>query len=176
MTSELINTILSRRSIRSYTNQPLSEDTLHLLLKAGMAAPTAMHMQPWEFLVITDKAMLQGISEFHPFVRMAANAAAAIAVCGNLNIYQGKYEPYKDYWVQDTSAATENILLAAEALGVGAVWTGLYPIKSICEKAIKFFNLPPNIIPLNVIVLGYPAHKVAGEERWQPEKIHLNKY
>ncbi len=176
MVNTLIDTILNRKSTRSYTDKPISDEDIKTLLSAGMSAPSAMNLQPCEFLVITDKEILKGASKIHPFVKMAENAAAAIVVCGDLNKYAERFEAFKGYWVQDASAATENILLAAEALGIGAVWTGLYPVENICNKAINFFNLPENIIPLNIIVLGYPSQKTPAGDRWNPEKVHINKF
>jgi nitroreductase len=150
---DIIDIIFKRRSIRKYTPQPVDEDTLRRLLQAAMAAPSAVNGQPWEFIVVTDKEMLAEMYRSLPYGRYAA--PAAIVVCANPAIASNK-DAAERFWVQDCSAATENILIAAAGLGLGAVWCGVHPNPNR-EKAIaNVFSIPAGVTPLNVILVGYP--------------------
>jgi len=143
---DALNAILSRRSIRKYTAQPVSEEMVRELLEAAMAAPSAGNEQPWHFVVMDDREILDAIPRFHPYSRMLEEAPMAILVCGDLEL-----QKYEGYWVQDCSAATENLLIAAQAKGLGAVWLGVYPIE---ERVAGFRNLlgvPDHVIPFALI-------------------------
>jgi flavin reductase (DIM6/NTAB) family NADH-FMN oxidoreductase RutF len=137
-----------------------------------MAAPTAVNKQPWHFVVVTDKNVLSAISEATPNASMAAKAPLAIVVCGDMN--KALEGGGRDFWVQDASAATENILLAAHALGLGAVWTGTYPNQERCAKIAKLLHLPQNLVPLNTIVIGYPAENPTPKDKWNPQNVSYN--
>lgn len=165
---EVINT---RRSIRKYKEGEISKETINKILEAGMSAPSAINEQPWHFVVITEKNILKKIPEIHPHASMATKATIAILVCGDLNL-----EKAKGFWVQDCSAATQNILLAIHALGLGAVWTGVYPRQKRIDGFRKLFNLPENIIPFAFIPVGYPAEKPFKADRFKKERIHYNKW
>jgi nitroreductase len=119
---DAIEAILGRRSIRSYTDKPVAKETVQQLLEAAMAAPSAGNQQPWHFVVVDDRALLEKITTVHPYAQMAKSAQLGILVCGDLSL-----EMHQGYWVQDCAAATENLLVAAHALGLGAVWTGVHP-------------------------------------------------
>lgn len=148
-----IANIMTRTSVRDYTDAPISKETLDTLLRAGMAAPTAGNKQPWKFIVVTDRSRLDSLASGN--WRMAAKAQAAIVVCGDTtNVFPGEG---KDYWVQDCSAATENILLAAHAVGLGAVWCGCYPISERVANVKRIFSIPEEIVPLSIVMLGYPT-------------------
>lgn len=170
----IISNIMTRTSIRAYQNKSVESSKIETLLRAGMAAPTAVNRQPWHFIVITDKTMLSSVAQSSPNAGMAAKAPLAIVVCGDMSkALQG---PAREFWVQDASAATENILLAAHALGLGAVWTGIYPDTERCGKMSKLLGLPENIIPLNTIVIGYPAENPQPKDKWKPENVSYNQY
>ncbi|MGP1625455.1 nitroreductase family protein [Prevotella koreensis] len=174
-TSEVVlNNILNRTSVRSYQDKPVEKEKIEKLLRSGMAAPTAMNKQPWHFIVVTDKNQLQKLSEANPYAEMAAKAPLAIVVCGDMDkALEGEA---REFWVQDCSAATENILLAATGMELGAVWTGTYPSKERCAAVAKVLGLPESLIPLNTIVIGYPDKEVTPKYKWKKENISYNMY
>jgi len=162
----LIDGILSRRSIRQFTGESIKEEDLNLLVKAGMAAPSAMNIQPWSFIVVTDKGILNNLCKALPYAKMLDKAGAAIIVCGDSK---------EANWVVDCAAATENILLAAHALGYGAVWTAVYKYESRIEPVRKECKIPNDIIPLNVIPIGIAVEKnVKPIDKYDENKIHKN--
>ena len=172
-TEAVINNIMTRTSIRQFTSQPISKDTLENLVKAGMAAPSAVNKQPWAFIVITDRAMLDSLNAIAGRFNLKT-ATAAIAVCGDLSkALEGEGQAY---WVQDCSAATENILLAAHAYGLGAVWCGVYPNPEVQPDVTKTLGLPENVIPLNIIALGYPDENPEPKDKFNASNIHYQKW
>lgn len=169
-----IETIMTRTSIRDFQNKPVEEEKVETMLRAAMAAPTAVNKQPWRFIVIKEKKTLKAISENFNSMKMAEKAPLAIVVCGDLKAaLDGEGT---DYWVQDASAATENLLLAAHSLGLGAVWCGIYPIKQRVGLLKEMLDIPDDIIPLNVIPIGYPAETPEPKDKWNPSKIHYEKW
>ncbi|MFW9924250.1 MAG: nitroreductase family protein [Candidatus Thorarchaeota archaeon] len=165
----LIDGILSRRSIRKYTKDLVSEEDIKELLRAAMQAPSAGNQQPWYFIVINDRKILDTIPKFHPYAKMLLEAPVAILVCGEVTT-----EKYCGYWVQDCSAATQNLLLAAHSKGLGAVWLGIYPLQERIDGFKKLMNLPTNIYPLALIALGYPAEVKESVDRFNIDKIKYN--
>jgi nitroreductase len=166
---DALEVIFTRRSIRQYTDKAVSQEDLQTILDAGMNAPSANNRQPWQFIIVDDRDKLNKIMEIHPYSRMLAQAPLAIVVCGDTNVSGS-------YWQQDCSAATENILLAAHALGLGTVWLGVYP-REQRVNGIKFlFNIPDHIQPLNVIALGYPAEQKGRVNRFDAARIHTNSW
>jgi len=161
---------LGRRSIRRYTGEKIPEDLITKLLKTGMAAPSAHNKQPWHFIVVDDSEILKKIPAYHPYSKMLENASHAIVVLGDTDIQS------TGFWVQDCSAATENILLAAHALGLGAVWLGVYPNESLVENTRKLFNIPSHVTPLCIISLGYPKEAKPPRENYDPKRVHRNKW
>ncbi len=168
---DALSAIFTRRSIRSYTNQPVADETVKLLLRAAMAAPSAKNTQSYEFIVIKDKNTLQQIPIFHPFSKHVPNAQVAIVVCGNT-----KLQAAPGHWIPDASNASMNILLAAHSLGLGAVWTTFYPYEDRTAGIRKLLNLPDHIMPLNVIPLGYSTEKGNYQDRFKTDKIHYEKW
>ncbi len=164
-----LETLMTRTSIRSYTDRAVSADTIELLLRAGMAAPTAVNKQPWHFVVVTDRAVLDSLGGNGRQSQMWKESPLAIAVCGDME--KALEGPAQDFWIQDCSAATENILLAAHALGLGAVWTGCYPMEERVANVRKVLNLPETIVPLCVIVMGYPGENPEPKDKWKPENV-----
>ncbi len=170
-------TIFERKSVRSFTEEPVSDEVLEKLVKAGMAAPTAGNMQPWEFIVVNDKNIVKEYAKVNQFAQMALEAPAAIVVLANLDTYKSRPD-MMGYWPQDTSAATQNILLAVEAMGLGAVWTGVYNggYSNIRVDGVKdMFNLPDNLVPLNIIIIGHPKGEQMPKDKWKPERLYWNK-
>lgn len=170
----VINNILKRTSVRSYEDRAVESEKVEKLLRAGMAAPTAVNKQPWHFIVITDKNQLQKLSEANPNAGMAAKAPLAIVVCGDMD--KALEGDAREFWVQDCSAATENILLAATGMGLGAVWTGTYPSKERCAAVADVLRLPETLIPLNTIVIGYPDTEPTPKDKWKKQNISYNVY
>lgn len=169
---DAISVIHSRKSVRHYTDKPVRQGQLDTLLRAGMAAPTARDTRPWEFVVINDTALLHRLSEDLPYGKMLDKAGAAICVCADMNVALEGYD--KTYWIMDCSAATENILLAAEAIGLGAVWVAVSPQPGRVDNVRKTLKLPPHIMPLNVISIGWPQGIEQPKNKWEPSNIHIN--
>ncbi len=163
--------ILERRSIRNYLELPVSDDDIEKLLRAAMAAPSAGNQQPWEFILIKDKKIMTDITKFHPYSQMLNEAVLAIVVCADLD-----KEKHVGYWVQDCSAATENILIEAQYLGLGSVWLGIYPREDRVKGLKKLLNLPERVMPLSIVSLGYPAVKKDPSDRYDKLRIHINKW
>jgi nitroreductase/flavin reductase (DIM6/NTAB) family NADH-FMN oxidoreductase RutF len=170
----VLDNIATRTSVRSYLDKPVDAAIIEQLLRAGMAAPTAVNRQPWHFVVVTDKAQLKELAKANPHAGMLMKAPLAIVVCGDMK--KALNGEAREFWVQDCSAATENILLAAHALGLGAVWTGTYPDLKRCEAVSTVLSLPEHLIPLNTIVIGYPDSENKPKDKWKPENISYNTY
>lgn len=169
---EPLHYIFRRRSIRKFLDKPVEPEKLELLVKAGMAAPSAMNGQPWEFVIITEENRLEELRKILPYGKF--KAGAAIAVCGNP---LGKLNPTSEmFWVQDCSAATENILLAAQELELGACWIGVHPIPIVKTNVHKFLGLPRSVKPLCLIYLGYPEFFKNPRTQYDPSKVHWQKY
>ena len=169
----VIDNIMTRTSVRQFTNQPIAKDTLETIVKAGMAAPSAVNAQPWAFVVVTDRAMLDTLAATHPYSRLET-ATAAIVVCGDMT--KALEGDGRDYWIQDCSAASENILLAAHAFGLGAVWCGVYPNPERVPGVTAALKLPETIIPLNIISMGYPDVYPQPKDKWNPENVHYQQW
>ena len=164
--------ILSRRSIRKYKmEEPVPDEIVKELLKAAMAAPSALNEQPWHFIVIRDRQILDEIPKIQPYSRMLKDAPVAVVVCGDL-----KLEKAKGFWVLDCSAATQNILIAAQAKGLGTVWLGFYPREDRVKALQKLLNIPEHVIPFSVIPIGYPAEQKAPSNRYDESRIHYDRW
>ena len=170
----VIENIMTRTSIRAFMDTPVEEAKVEQILRAGMAAPSAVNKQPWAFVVVTGRENLDRLSEAHPYARMLKTAQVAIVVCGDMT--KALEGAGRDYWIQDASAVTENILLAAHGLGLGAVWTGVYPVSERVATISEALELPSYIIPLNVIPMGYPDESPEPKDKWKPENVHYNKW
>ena len=169
-----LETIMTRTSIRQYTDQPVEQAQVEAMLRAGMAAPTAVNAQPWHFVVVNDKAKLGELAAANPRAKMLESAPLAIVVCGDMK--KAMEGPGRQFWIQDCSAATENILLAAHAQGLGAVWTAVYPMEERMHPVCEVLKLPETIIPLCTIVIGHPAEQPEPKDKWKPENISYNEY
>lgn len=166
-----MNAILERRSIRKYKDKKISDDIVEELLKAAMAAPSAANEQTWQFVVLRDKETMKKITKVHDYSKMLLEADVAIVVCGDKS-----KELVKDFWVQDCSAATENILIEAQDKGLGAVWLGVYPMKERVDGIKEILKLPEEIIPLSVISIGYPNENKKPSDRFNKERIHYDRW
>lgn len=163
---ERLGAIFARRSIRVYAGEPVSQADIQSLLEAGMAAPSASNRRPWHFVVVTDREILRALAQAHPFGKMLARAEVAIALCGDPAI--------SDWWVQDCSAATENILVAAAALGLGAVWIGSHG-RPERENAIRnVLGIPAQIGVLSLISIGHPGEEKEARTQYDAARVHRN--
>ena len=168
-TDAILQNIQTRTSIRAYEDKPVEADKVDKLLRAAMAAPSAVNAQPWHFVVVTQCEALQALSECNPYAAYVAQAPLAIVVCGDTTkMLQGGG---RDFWIQDAAAASENLLLAAHALGLGAVWTGTWPAEDRCEAVSQALELPHHLIPFNTIVVGYPAEQPEPKDKFRQENI-----
>ena len=168
---ELYEGLITRRSIRKYTSDPVSKKDLEEIIKAGMHAPSAVNCQPWHFIVIEEKETFAKIMNVHAYAKMLKEAQAAILVCGDEKLQHGD-----GYWAVDCGAATQNVLLAAHAKGLGAVWLGLHPREERKKEIKKLFQLPKRIQPFSLISIGWPAEQKETPERFKPERIHYSKW
>lgn len=167
---DVFTVIHQRKSVRQYLEHPIPDEKIETMLRAAMAAPTARNIQPWQFYVITNREVLNQLSNELPYAKMLSEAPLAIVVAGD--IQQGNpNEEQVHNWKLDCAAATQNLLLAAEALGLGAVWTGVYPYKARITAVSKALELPPHIIPLNIVPIGYPLLEDIPKDKWIPEKV-----
>jgi nitroreductase len=158
MTRELIDTILSRRSIRRYTEEPVSEEEIKILLEAAMAAPSSSNRKPWHFVVVTESETLYRLAKAHRYAKMLNEAPLCISVCGDKSISER-------FWVQDCSAATENLLLAVAALGLGAVWCGVHPRQDRVKDISK-----------NLIAIGHPDEEKESRTQYDESGVHREKW
>jgi nitroreductase len=172
--NSFLDVIFSRKSVRSYTGEVVSKEKLEILLKAAMAAPSGRNQQPWAFIAITDNTVLEKLSEGLPYAKMLPEAGAAIVVCG----YSAPHERpnSKDLWDQDCAAATQNILLAAEAMNLGAVWTAVHPYPDRQEYIRKILDVPQEIYPFCVIPVGYPTGMEQPKEKFDSAKVHWERW
>jgi len=163
--------IFDRRSIRKYKPGEISVEKLRFLVKAGMYAPSAGNEQPWDFIIINERGILDKIPEFHPHAQMLKQAPAAILVCADIT-----REKHKDMWIQDCSAATENILIEITAQGLGGVWLGVYPREERIKGLKELLAIPAHVIPFSLIAVGFPAERKLAADRFNPQRLHLNKW
>lgn len=169
---DAIDAIYARRSIRSYQRRPVDKETIIALLKAATAAPSAVNCQPWEFVVTDDEEQLARVKEACLFARY--NAPSAIVVCGNMQL--ALKGPDKELWVQDCSAATQNILIAATSLGLGSVWIGIYPVEPRVQAIKQIFDMPEHVIPMSIVYVGYPAEEKAPRTQYDEKRVYWQRY
>jgi nitroreductase len=165
----LIQTIFARRSIRKYTDEPISEIDIKTLLEAAMAAPSSSNRKPWQFVVVTERQTLDSLAEAHPYGKMLFEAPLCIAVCGDLSISER-------VWVQDCSAAAENLLLAVTALSLGAVWLGVYPVEKRVSDVRRLLGIPEGVVPLNLIAIGHPAEEKEPRTQYDETRVHREQW
>ena len=169
MSRDLIQTILSRRSIRKYADRPVSEVDIQTLLEAAMAAPSASNQKPWHFIVVDEREALKQLGEAHPYAKMLFEAPLCVAVCGDASIS-------KHYWPQDCSAATQNMLLAAHSAGLGAVWLGIHPEEDRIVKMRQLLGMPETLAPFCVVAVGWPAEEPGPADRYDPARARRNRW
>ena len=168
---EAFKVIFSRRSIRRYKDESISNETIVNIIKAAMQAPSARNLKPWQFIAINKKEIMKDLANIHPNGKMLVEAAFAILVCGDKNI-----DDTESYLIQNCAAATQNMLLASYDLGIGSVWLGVHPRKERMEGIKQYFNLPQNIIPISLISFGIPDETKYPEDRYDSTKIRFNQW
>jgi nitroreductase len=168
---DTLQAIKTRRSIRKFLDKPVSREMVRELLEAAMFAPSAGNEQPWQFIVVEDRALLDAIPRICATASMCRQSSIAILICADSSLMK-----YPDFWVQDCSAAVENVLLAAHALGLGAVWAGVYPLKDRVLAFQKHFGLPEDITPFALVAVGFPAETPATPQRFREDRIHYNSW
>jgi nitroreductase len=168
---DAIEAIINRRSIRKYKKKAIDDSLIKELLEVGMSAPSAGNEQPWHYIVIDNRKILNDIPSFHPYSEMLKDAPLAILVCLDSNL-----EKHKGMGIQDCSAATENILIAINAKGLGAVWLGIYPREERIKGMRRLLDIPDNIIPFSLISIGYPSEKKQKENRYNKSRVHYNQW
>jgi len=168
---DALTAIKTRRSVRTYTAEPVADETVREILRCGMQAPSACNEQPWQFVVIRDKTILTKAGEINPYAKFAKNAPVAVLVCGDLRL-----DKCQGYWVQDCSNCAMSMLLAAHAMGLGAVWTGIYPLGDRVEGFRKLCGLPREVTPMALLVIGHPAAQPKPEDRFKAERIHTDRW
>ena len=173
-TASVQEVILARTSIRQYEQRPVEANKVEAMLKAAMAAPTAVNRQPWAFVVIDDRAILDSLAALTKSHQMLAHAPLAIVVCGDMQkALEGEAQPY---WIEDCSAAMQNLLLSARGMGLGAVWLGVFPIHERINSLSAALQLPSHIVPLGIASIGYPAETPEPKNKWNPDVVHRNKW
>lgn len=168
---DVLQAIFTRRSIRKFTGEQISDENMETLLKAGFSAPSAHNMQPWHFVVIKNPAILENIAEKHPYAKMLPQAGCCIVVCGNDEV-----QKTKGLQVEDCSAAIQNILLAAHGIGLGAVWCGLYPAPELTKIVSDAVKLPNNIEPIGMVVVGHKVEDREPADRFDKAKVHYDQW
>jgi nitroreductase len=168
---DAIEALNTRRSVREFTAEPVSKDQLDILLHAAMQAPSACNQQPWHFMVVDSRDQLLALAAVHPYAQMLLHAPLAVVVCADLTL-----ETCHGNWVIDCSAATENLLLAAHALGLGSVWVGIHPVEKRVRDISRILGLPSYVTPLCLVPIGHPAGPLPVVDRFQAERIHRNSW
>jgi nitroreductase len=166
-----LDTIMTRRSVRSFTDELVSDEQIETLLRAGMAAPSAGNQQPWRFVVVHDRDLLDELSTTSPYASALTDAPVAVVVCADQRI-----EKHVGFWVQDCSAATQNILLAAHELGLGACWLGYYPVRERTAGLRRVLGLPEEVVPLCVIAVGHPGEAPKRVDRFEASHVRRDRW
>lgn len=168
---DILEAIYTRRSIRKYTGEPVSEQELETVLRAGFHAPSAHNLKPVDFIIIKDKSRFERIVSFHPYAKMLSQAEVCIIICGDQ-----KKQEMTGFLIEDCSAAIQNMLLAAHGIGLGAVWCGLYPVEELTSQMIETCSIPEGIIPVGMMILGRKGEEKKVFDRYDPTKLHYDKW
>ena len=168
---DTLDAIRTRRSIRKFKPDPVDLHHVETILRAAMHAPSAKNLQPWQFVVLTDRRLLEAFSRVHPYAAMLREAPLGILVCGDRSI-----QPVEGYLALDCAAATQNMLLASHALGLGAVWLGIYPRDERIAESVRLFGLPGSILPIAMVAVGLKGEEKPPSDRYKPERIHENQW
>lgn len=168
---DAVEAVLTRRSVRRFRSDAVTPEEIETLLRAAMQAPSAMNEQPWEFVVVTERKLLDRVPDIHPYAGMTREAAAAILVCSDKRRWTSE-----GLWSQGCAAATQNILIAAHGMGLGAVWVGVYPVKDRVRSIRGLLGMPDHIMPFSLVPVGRPADGQSAKSRYSPAKVHTNRW
>ncbi len=168
---DAVEAIMGRRSIRTYADEPVTDEQLDTVLRAAMAAPSAGNQQPWRFIVVRDETQRRVLAQATPYAGMIARAPVGLVICGDT-----REEKHPGYWVQDCSAAIENLLIAAHAIGLGAVWIGVYPVEERVENVRRACGVPAGVFPMSMIALGHPGEAKPSVDRYEPAYVHAERW
>lgn len=168
---DTLTAIFTRRSIRKYTGDPITDEQLQTILRAGFSAPTAMNTRPWQFVVVRGAQALEAITKAHPYSKMLPSAGCGILICGDTAKNDNLY-----YLAEDCSAAIENMLLAAHSMGLGAVWLGIHPRDERVRAMRDLIEIPEEILPIGMMAVGVPAEQKDAADRYEAEKVHYEKW
>lgn len=168
---DVLDAIFTRRSIRKFTGEPVLDNDIETVLRAGFHAPSAHNYQPWDFIIIKDKNKFESIAKVHTYAKMLPQAEVCIIVCGDKN-----KQTMTGFLIEDCSAAIENMLLAAHGIGLGAVWCGLYPVTHLTKEVKKLCSLPDYIIPVGMIVIGHKGEEKKKKDKYDVAKLHYEKW
>jgi nitroreductase len=168
---EALDAIFTRRSIRRFTSEPVAEDLVRTLLAAAMNAPSAGNEQPWQFIVITERGLLDDLAAYHPYAKMLTDAPLAVLICADL-----RHQKHEGSWVLDCAAATQNLLLAAHACGLGATWVGIHPRQDREAKIRELCDLPEYIVPVSLVPAGHPGETIPAIQRYDAQKVRYNRW
>jgi nitroreductase len=166
---DLLGVIYTRRSVREYTEKPVTDEQVEAILKAAMAAPSAQDLRPWHFVVVRKRKMLEKLAEVHKYAYMLEKAPLAVVVCGD-------EEASEKHWVEDTVAATQNLLLAATAVGLGGVWVSLYPKRKHQRYVRDLLDIPEHVGVLCIVALGEPAAEKKARTQYDPDRVHQEEW
>ncbi len=167
--SDLLDLMYTRRSVREYTAEPVTDEQVEAMLKAAMAAPSAQDLRPWHFVVVRKRKLLDRLAEVHKYAHMLEKAPLAIVVCGDEEVSE-------QHWVEDTCAATQNLLLAATAVGLGGVWISVYPSKKRQKYVRDLLDIPDHIGVLCLVAVGHPAEETKPRTCYDPKRVHQEKW
>lgn len=167
--SDLLDLIYTRRSVREYTDEPVTDEQVEAMLKAAMAAPSAQDLRPWHFVVVRKRKLLDRLSEVHKYAHMLQKAPLGIVVCGDEEVSE-------QHWVEDTCAATQNLLLAATAVGLGGVWISVYPSKKRQKYVRDLLEIPEHVGVLCLVAVGHPAEEKKPRTPYDPKRVHQEKW
>jgi len=172
-----LDALFTRKSIRTFTDQPISEADMHTILEAGMSGPVCCNCRDWSFIVVTDKEKMNKMADINGRVaELLRKAAACVLVCGDLERAKPRYT---DFWAIDASIAIQNMTLAAWDLGIGSCWLGTWPLTEKVNAQAKLFDLPPAIVPHSIIAFGYPDEQAAAQPvkpNWEEDRVHFEKW
>ena len=166
---QTLEAIHQRRSIRKFSDAPVGDEQVEALLRAAMSAPSAGNAQPWQFIVVRDRALLDKVPDINPYAAMCRQAPVSILICGDLS-----KEKYEGFWVQDCSAAIQNMLLAVRDMGLGAVWTGIHPVAERVAQYKELFGLPEHVIPLALVPVGHTDKPGEAKDRFDASRVHTD--
>lgn len=168
---DALEAIMTRRSTRAFTDEPVTDADIEAILRAAMAAPSAHNGRPWRFVLVREREQLERLSVATPFAKPLASAQAGLVVCSEVTI-----GPFAGFWVIDCSAAIENALVAANAVGLGGLWIGVHPIAPFASAVRRIIGAPRTVRVHSMVAIGHPAREKPDVDRYEPEWVHRERW